>query len=172
MNTKQVEVNIEPVFWLKSGSNNPIDSQTWETWFKAWVLSLEDSLPPVESYELSLRLTDDAEIESLNSQYRGQAKPTDVLAFAALEVELPLNQQITEEPLYLGDVVISVETATRQCQEKGHSLRLELGWLATHGFLHLLGWDHPDETSLIKMLSQQENLLTLVGFQLEKLKLY
>jgi probable rRNA maturation factor len=65
-------------------------------------------------------------------------------------------------PLYLGDVVISVDTADRQAQEQGHSLETELAWLATHGLLHLLGWDHPDEESLIGMLNQQKTLLQKV----------
>jgi probable rRNA maturation factor len=65
--------------------------------------------------------------------------------------------------LYLGDIVISVETAYRQAQQQGHSLQTELAWLATHGLLHLLGWDHPDEESLQGMLYQQETLLKLVN---------
>jgi probable rRNA maturation factor len=65
-------------------------------------------------------------------------------------------------PLYLGDVVISVDTAHQQAQQQGHSLQTELAWLATHGLLHLLGWDHPDEESLLEMLNQQETLLQSV----------
>jgi probable rRNA maturation factor len=91
-----------------------------------------------------------------------------VLAFAALEVNFPqLPEEFSElEPLYLGDIIISVETAQRQSEQQNHSLDKELVWLAAHGFLHLLGWDHPDEESLLKMLAQQEVLLKLAGFSL------
>jgi probable rRNA maturation factor len=111
-----------------------------------------------------LRLTNDAEIQSLNAQYRQKDQPTDVLAFAALEDELPLLPD-QDEPLYLGDIVISVETALVQAAQQGHSLQVELAWLAAHALLHLLGWDHPDADSLLKMLHQQEILLQTVGMR-------
>ena len=62
-------------------------------------------------------------------------------------------------PLELGDIVISVETAARQAREHDHPLERELRFLASHGLLHLLGWDHPDEESLAAMLERQERLL-------------
>jgi probable rRNA maturation factor len=63
------------------------------------------------------------------------------------------------EPLELGDIVISLETAARQAPDHGHPLERELLFLASHGLLHLLGWDHPDDASLAAMLSRQERLL-------------
>jgi probable rRNA maturation factor len=130
--------------------------------------TVQDSLPPAPTYELTLRLTDDAEIRTLNYQFRQQDRPTDVLAFAALETALPdyscLGAEgLAAEPLYLGDVIISVTTATRQAKTEGHSLTTELVWLAAHGFLHLLGWDHPDEESLQAMWAQQAQLLQQIG---------
>ncbi len=64
------------------------------------------------------------------------------------------------EPLELGDIVISLESAARQAAAAGTSLEAELQFLASHGLLHLLGWDHPDEASLASMLSRQEALIT------------
>ena len=64
------------------------------------------------------------------------------------------------EPLELGDIVISLESAARQASAAGTSLEAELQFLASHGLLHLLGWDHPDEASLATMLSRQEALIT------------
>jgi probable rRNA maturation factor len=61
--------------------------------------------------------------------------------------------------LELGDIVISLDTAARQAPDHGHSLERELLFLASHGLLHLLGWDHPDEASLAAMLERQERLL-------------
>jgi probable rRNA maturation factor len=125
---------------------------------------LQFQLPKSDIYELTLRLTNDAEIQSFNSQYRQQNKPTDVLAFAALEAEMPIFQPEDPEPLYLGDIIISLETAAVQAQQNNHSLTIELAWLASHGLLHLLGWDHPDDVRLEEMLAQQANLLKQVGF--------
>ena len=148
-----------------------IPLEKWEAWFQDWLEALSQieqeeqiSLNLDQAYELSLRLTDDAEIQALNAQYRQMDKPTDVLAFAALEVDSPQSEEMRSLPLYLGDIVISVETAQRQAAEQGHDLSYELAWLAAHGLLHLLGWDHPDDDRLMRMLSQQEALLQVVGF--------
>ncbi|MBW4464401.1 MAG: rRNA maturation RNase YbeY [Pegethrix bostrychoides GSE-TBD4-15B] len=148
-----------------AGIQSPaIELATWESWFERWLEALDPKLSPIQAYELSLRLTDDAEIQSLNAQYRQTDQPTDVLAFAALEVEsaLPAAAQL-EMPLYLGDIVISVETAQVQAAQHGHELRQELAWLAAHALLHLLGWDHPDKASLLEMLQQQQALLETIG---------
>lgn len=164
----QVEVNIQDYFWQsdRSGAipSSPISPENWETWFRLWLEILSPDIPPASSYELSLRLTDDPEIQALNAQYRHQNQPTDVLAFAALEDGSPQPEEILSSfPLYLGDIVISVDTACRQAEQQRHLLKTELAWLAAHGFLHLLGWDHPDEDSLIEMLNQQQHLLESVG---------
>lgn len=142
-----------------------IAAETWETWFNRWLEILRPNIPPAQAYELSLRLTDNAEIQALNAQYRHQNQPTDVLAFAALEVDCPQPaEDMATLPLYLGDIVISVDTAQQQAQQQGHSLQTELAWLAAHGLLHLLGWDHPDEDSLTRMLNEQVILLQMIGF--------
>jgi probable rRNA maturation factor len=65
--------------------------------------------------------------------------------------------------MYLGDIIISVDMADKQAPEHGYSLRKELAWLASHGLLHLLGWDHPDEASLLLMLDRQEKMLKCSG---------
>jgi probable rRNA maturation factor len=152
-------------------ATGPIAVTTWEAWFQAWLKALTqveqaDQIPLdlEQDYELSLRLTDDTEIQTLNAQYRQMDKPTDVLAFAALEVDSPQSEEMRSLPLYLGDIVISVDTAQRQAEQQGHDLSYELAWLAAHGLLHLVGWDHPDDDSLARMLSQQETLLQVVGF--------
>lgn len=146
----------------EEGLPNPL---LWEQWFQQWIDALQAELPSAEAYELTLCLCNDAEIAALNAQYRQKNQPTDVLAFASLEN--PLSEQAASlfraEPLYLGDIIISVETAQKQALEQQHSLSQELAWLGTHGLLHLLGWDHPDEASLEKMLAHQETLLLISG---------
>lgn len=142
-----------------------ITAETWENWFEHWLSMLRSHLPSASTYEIALRLTDDKEIQKLNAQYRQQDKPTDVLAFAALEVDSPLIA--LDIPLYLGDIVISIDTAKRQAEQQNHPLSTELAWLSAHGLLHLLGWDHPDDESLSRMLEQQVILLKSVGVPID-----
>lgn len=168
-----VEVNLQDVYGCdrpQTDLTSGIAPSDWQNWFQSWLVALYAEIPPAEGYEVTLRLTGDREIQSLNARYRDKDLPTDVLAFAALEVDSPpLPEELSaEEPLYLGDIIISLETADRQAQQQGHSLDTELVWLASHGFLHLLGWDHPDEDSLAKMIAQQETLLTLIGLLPQK----
>ena len=162
-NTIAVELFFEDLFFPKIEEECPISEENWQIWAEKWFNLLKSSIYSHDSYELSLRLTDDLEIKNLNSQFRHKNQPTDVLSFAALEVETPFNTPQESEPLYLGDIIISVETAGRQAQQQKHSLAIELAWLMSHGFLHLLGWDHPNQVSLTKMLNQQKILLDQVG---------
>lgn len=140
-----------------------ITAQDWQQWFQVWLTHLQQDA----NYEIALRLTDDDEIQKLNAQYRHQDRPTDVLAFAALEADIPeLPPDLAGiEPIYLGDIVISATTAAVQAQERYRSHQYELVWLAAHGLLHLLGWDHPDEPSLERMLEQQDVLLSLIDIR-------
>jgi probable rRNA maturation factor len=141
----------------------------WSQQFALWLADLQPELPhswQAPAYSLSLSLVDDPSIASLNQDWRQLEGPTDVLAFAALEQSPPQPEPWRrsdgqEDPLELGDIVISLDTAARQAMEAGHTLKLELLFLASHGLLHLLGWDHPDEASLETMLGRQEQLMQL-----------
>ena len=66
-------------------------------------------------------------------------------------------------PRLLGDIIISVERTKLQAEEYGHSFERELGFLAVHGFLHLLGYDHMDEQEEKKMFGRQEEILASLG---------
>ncbi|MEG4272763.1 MULTISPECIES: rRNA maturation RNase YbeY [unclassified Microcoleus] len=175
-----IEVNVEDCYGLaqqsadasnlpESAASGEISAaETWENWFSVWLENQAADVPVAPGYEVSLRLTGDTEMQALNLQYRQLDRPTDVLAFAALEVDCPqLEEMQSSEPLYLGDIVISIDTANRQAQQQGHPLKTELAWLAAHGFLHLLGWDHPDEESLTQMLDRQETLLRAIGLAIQ-----
>ncbi|MEH1870209.1 rRNA maturation RNase YbeY [Nostoc sp.] len=160
---------LSPTTSVKIEDTDPrIPPETWENWFNQWLEILHPDIPSAPSYEIGLRLTDDTQIQELNAQYRQQNKPTDVLAFAALEVDFPQSKEmLASVPLYLGDIIVSVDTAQRQAQQQEHSLPTELAWLVSHGLLHLLGWDHPDEESLGRMLEQQVRLLNAVGIPID-----
>jgi probable rRNA maturation factor len=161
-----VEIDEEESLLIDNNQANfSLDSLPWKHWFQIWLETLYPNIPTANVYEVSLRLTSDRQITTLNEQYRQKNQPTDVLAFATLEANLPLptDEDYLSEPLYLGDIVISLETAARQAQTEAHSLMVELTWLATHGLLHLIGWDHPDEQSLENMLAEQTKLLRCVN---------
>ena len=156
----EVELWVETTELVDTQSSQLPTTLTWQNWFTDWLKELKPTLSPIARYEVSLLLTDDTTIQQLNATYRYQDKATDVLAFAAQEIELPGAETIYQEsPLPLGDVVISVETAQRQRHNDSYSLTQELAWLAAHGLLHLLGWDHPDDAALESMLVKQHALL-------------
>lgn len=116
-----------------------------------------------EDCEVSVLLTDDADIRQLNRDYRGVDAPTDVLAFAMREGE---DNDIT--PNLLGDLVISLETAARQAATKDGlsgirgSLETETALLAVHGVLHLLGYDHQTQEEAATMFEKQKTIFSLL----------
>jgi probable rRNA maturation factor len=112
--------------------------------------------------EVSVVLANDKYIQALNLQYRGKDCSTDVLSFALNEGEEPQVHDGPEEVL-LGDIIISVETATRQAQEYAHSLERELAYLTVHGMMHLLGYDHMEEEDKKEMRQEEEHVLSLLG---------
>jgi probable rRNA maturation factor len=98
------------------------------------------------SVEVSVLVTDDDALQALNRDYRGVDLPTDVLSFAAEEEQpgavRPAFVLPPTAPRYLGDIAISYERVVAQAAEYGHSHARELAYLAAHGTLHLLGYDH------------------------------
>ena len=106
--------------------------------------------------ELSILLTDNRGIQSINKKWRKKDKPTDVLSFPLLSVaELKALGPGAEWPL--GDVIISLERAQAQAKEKGVRFDRELKWLLAHGILHLLGYDHeisPQEARKMRRLER------------------
>ncbi len=110
--------------------------------------------------EVDITIVDDEEIHTLNREYRNVDRPTDVLSFALDEGEEDEPELVDgpEEHL-LGDIIISAETAQRQGEEFGHGLEREIVYLAVHGLLHLLGYDHmTDEDKKIMRAKEEEAL--------------
>lgn len=117
-----------------------------------------------EQTVVDVTLVDDKEIHKLNKEYRKVDRPTDVLSFALDEGEEaePAVTGGPEEHL-LGGIVISAETAERQGEEYGHGLNRELTYLAVHGCLHLLGYDHMQEEDKLKMRAEEEKVLAALN---------
>jgi len=102
--------------------------------------------------DITLRLTNDVEMNQLNQTFRNVDNTTDVLAFAQSFVDPDTNH------LYLGDIIISVEQALRQASENGQTLDEECAFLAIHGTLHLLGFDHKTPKEKSEMWHHQEKI--------------
>lgn len=104
-----------------------------------------------ENSELSVLFVDDEEMHKMNREYRGMDRPTDVLSFSMGEGEgAEINSWL------LGDVIISLDTASRQAEEKGHDFIKEILILLTHGILHLLGYDHEKSPEYAEKMRQKE----------------
>ena len=110
-----------------------------------------------EQGEIGIELTDDETIHVYNREYRGVDRPTDVLSFPCFEGE----QLIGIPDGHLGDIMISVETAARQAEELGHSTEREILFLAIHGTLHILGYDHMQPEDEEIMLAKQRQILKI-----------
>jgi probable rRNA maturation factor len=114
-----------------------------------------------DSPSLSVRISDDKELQDLNSQYRGIDKPTDVLSFPTDFTDPDLGGR------YLGDVVISYSRAEEQALSRGYSVEAELQLLVVHGVLHLLGHDHGGKKEKKEMWSLQSTILERLGLKID-----
>lgn len=118
----------------------------------------------IDNAEVSVLFTDDSFITELNSHYRGEDSPTDVLSFPMMdEDEWQECAEIEDMPVMLGDIVISLETAQKQAEEKGVSLPGEIGMLLVHGVLHLLGYDHSTPEEEKNMWQRQDEILKFLN---------
>lgn len=103
--------------------------------------------------EVSILLTDDAAICSLNREWRGVDKPTNVLSFPARAATPGVAQPL------LGDIVIAYETVAREAAAERKPLHHHLAHLAVHGFLHLMGYDHQDDAQAAVMEQLERDIL-------------
>ena len=120
----------------------------------------------VENGEVSVTLTNNEYIHTLNREYRGIDRPTDVLSFALNESEEP-DVEDGPDVNVLGDLVISVERAKEQAADYGHSVKREIAFLTVHGMLHLLGYDHMEEEDRIEMEAEQRFVMEKLGIPRE-----
>ena len=142
----------------------------WETTFLRWINILlnefKQFLPNYLSDKkfgsLSFEIVDNLKISDLNQTWLNKLGPTDVLSFPILLKEDSVNELNSVE---FGDIFISLEMALKQSMEYNNSVEQEVIWLASHGFLHLLGWDHQDQTQLENMLKIQEYLISKLNIE-------
>ena len=168
------EINLDLVFKcnefsqfsnkLKDSKNKLIfESNFWENVFLSWIkiiLKKDDYKLPnfifeKKSFSLGLQIISNQEIAFRNQKGMQKNGPTDVLSFPIISDQTLNNIDCIE----LGDIFISLEMALKQSHEYKHSIFKEMLWLASHGFLHLLGWEHNNDLDLENMLNFQEYLI-------------
>ncbi|WP_142849393.1 rRNA maturation RNase YbeY [Telmatospirillum sp. J64-1] len=120
-----------------------------------------EEVPDLNRIEVSVVLTDDETVRILNRDYRGKDKPTNVLSFASLDDEdAPLPE---DGPILLGDIVIAYQTTAAEAAEEGKTFTHHLTHLLVHGLLHLLGFDHEDESEAEEMEGMETAILAALG---------
>jgi len=107
--------------------------------------------------DLSIVLTDDAQLRELNRNFLGTDAPTDVLSFPAEQIDPETGFR------YLGDILISVPRAAAQAAGSGHPLEAEMQLLVVHGVLHLMGHDHAEPDEKARMWRAQAEILAELG---------
>lgn len=122
--------------------------------------------------EMSVTLTTDAQIRSINMEQREIDRATDVLSFPMVEYPSPGQFDFLEDAqdnfdpdtgeLFLGDIVISTERAESQAKEYGHSLLREYAFLIAHSMFHLLGYDHMTEAEASVMEKKQREVMKIL----------
>jgi probable rRNA maturation factor len=111
--------------------------------------------------ELAVMLTDDSGIRTLNSNWRGIDKPTNVLSFPALQ---PTGAGAPDDaPRMLGDIAIAFETTRREADDEQKPFDHHLSHLAVHGFLHLIGYDHEKDDDAAAMETLEQEILAQLG---------
>ena len=150
-----IDLAIECQAWrTRLGAREAIESRTAGAIAAAQrELACVDHLAP-DDVELSILLCDDAFIRTLNAQWRGLDKPTNVLSFPATTAARRLT---------LGDIAVAFETSAREAEARGVSLDDHLCHLVVHGFLHLLGFDHEDEDEAERMEALETRILAALG---------
>jgi len=117
-----------------------------------------------EGSELSVTFVSNERIQEINREYRDKDRPTDVISFALEEMGEGELEIVGEGiPRILGDIIISIPKAREQAEEYNHSFMRELGFLAVHGLLHLLGYDHMNEQDEKQMFDRQKEILDGYG---------
>ena len=132
------------------------DAGVFEQLFEEIAQKAEQRLKLSDDYELSVTFVRSRTIHTINRDYRGIDRPTDVISFAIRD---DMEFEMVEGMNDLGDIFINIDYARKQAKQYGHSYRREIAFLFTHGMLHCLGYDHmkPEEEKV--MFALQDEIL-------------
>jgi probable rRNA maturation factor len=146
-----------------------IDDERWNEWYSPdqWHILIHKIVSQVLSnlliktkIELSVLLTNDSEIKVLNKQYRGKDKPTNVLSFPNLSIEeirtIPINSPY---PIMLGDIALAFEAILLEAKTENKTFLHHFYHLVVHGMLHLLGYDHEEDSDAERMQEKEIEIL-------------
>lgn len=150
-----IDIRIEADGWHASGME--AEQLTRE----AACAVLNKALPAVAAVELSVLLTDDTAIASLNAEWRGKSGPTNVLSFPGEKPEIPVPE--SGPPLLLGDIAIALETVIAEADASRIPVSDHLRHLVVHGVLHLLGYDHEEDAEAVRMEHCEIEILAALG---------
>jgi probable rRNA maturation factor len=149
---------------------DPWTEDGWEAIAERTALSTISATPHADlattsaAIEISIRLTSDAEVQTLNEQYRQQDKPTNVLSFPMVQPDLIDALANTDDgEVLLGDIVLAYETCEREAQERGVRLDDHATHLIVHGVLHLLGYDHMTDADAEQMEAIERDVMASLG---------
>lgn len=141
----------------------------WGELDEAWLKRLDEILPLYEEQQglphdlvIGLTFTGDEEIRTINNEYRGIDRATDVLSFPLYERDDEI-ELLEGELAPFGDIVLSVPHAQAQAAEYGHSVEREVCYLIVHGLMHLAGYDHIEADDKAEMRAEEEKLLGAIG---------
>lgn len=137
--------------------------QAEECFTEALCAVVAERIKGLRSGEVCVVLTGDADIQSLNRTWRGKDAPTNVLSFPAEEEaafgDEPVDLDPFDEDPVLGDIVLALETITREANEQSKTLADHATHLFVHGFLHLLGYDHQEDEEAGQMEALERKIL-------------
>jgi probable rRNA maturation factor len=136
---------------MASASEEAPDPQSIERWVSAAIDNQRDST------ELSIRIVDTEEGQSLNEQFRGSTGATNVLSF-------PFENESPEPLPLIGDIVICAPIVLKEASEQNKTLHAHWAHMIIHGVLHLLGYDHQNETDANLMESLETEIMQGLGF--------
>ncbi|MBO3758814.1 rRNA maturation RNase YbeY [Ciceribacter sp. L1K22] len=157
MTELDLQIAVEDDGWPEEASLRALGERVLATALRYLVESERQPLPK-QPPELSLVFTDDASIREINSEWRGQDKPTNVLSFPAF----PLQPGKMPGPM-LGDIVMARETLEREAEELEKTFDEHLSHLLVHGFLHLFGYDHMNDEEASVMEGLETRILAQLG---------
>ncbi len=140
-------------FQIACGDTDGLPSEAQvQQWLDSATQTLEEEL------EVTVRLVDETESHQLNHDYRGKDKPTNVLSFP---FEAPPGVEIN----LLGDLIICKQVVEREAKEQHKTLAAHWAHMVVHGTLHLLGYDHIEESEAVEMESLETKILQGMGFE-------
>lgn len=125
--------------------------------------------------EISVTITDDKGIQEMNKEFRGIDAPTDVLSFPLIQfdINIPYDELMVNsddvnpdtDEIMLGDIVLNIDRIKKQAEEYGHSVEREYSFLICHSMLHLLGYDHIEDSDRLIMEDRQREVMERLGIK-------